>query len=61
MIPSPMDEKALERALHSELANRIAEVSSYPDEKFGVLKAGEIIGVFIVCVILPILIVVLTR
>lgn len=56
-----MDEQALQHARHEELNRRIAEVSGYADETFGVLKVPELVVVTIVTVVLPLALVLLTR
>ena len=56
-----MDEQALQKARQEELTKRIAEVSGYPDETFGVLRGPELAVVAVVTVVLPLAIVLLTR
>lgn len=56
-----MDQQAFEVALKEELDQRIAEVSGYRDDTFGHIGAGEMTIVFVVCVLVPVLLVVVTR
>ncbi len=56
-----MDQQAFETALKDELDKRISEVSSYPDDTFGHIGSVEMTIVFVVCVLVPVLLVLVTR
>ncbi len=56
-----MDQAAFEAALKDELHKRIGEVSGYRDDAFGHIGTAEMAAVFIVCVVLPVLLVLVLR
>ena len=56
-----MDKQALESALHQELDKRIAEVSDYRDDAFGHISSAEMAALFVGCVLLPVILVLVTR
>ncbi|MBI1946302.1 MAG: hypothetical protein HYS27_11425 [Deltaproteobacteria bacterium] len=56
-----MDQRAFEAALREELDKRIGEVSGYSDDAFGHIGTGEMLVVFLTCVLLPVVLVLVTR
>jgi len=56
-----MDQRLFEAALREELDKRIGEVSGYQDDTFGHIGKGEMAIVFLTCVLLPVLLVLVTR
>ncbi len=56
-----MDQRLFEAALREELDKRIGEVSGYQDDTFGHIGNGEMAIVFLTCVLLPVLLVLVTR
>lgn len=57
MARPPTSDDAEHRALVAELRRRIAVISSYPEEAFGVIRNGELGWMAVAFVVLPLVVV----